>query len=83
MPKPRTPRQTEQDRNKSASSGKFKSGPACEFCGKPAGHNYFSDEESLSIDALGLTLCERKRCMAKREAMSLEERRAVYAASKG
>lgn len=50
----------------------------CEFCGKPAGHDYMSDAESLEIDALGLTLCERKRCVAKRDAMSLEERRAVY-----
>ena len=79
----RTPRQHEQDRNRATASGKFKSGPVCEFCGKPAGHNYYSDEESLSIDALGLTLCERKRCITKRDAMSLEERRAVYAASKG
>lgn len=76
--KPRTQRQQDQDNNKSTSNGQYQKGPVCEFCSKAAGFNYMSDPESLSIDYLGLTLCERQRCIAKRDAMSLDERRAVY-----
>jgi len=81
MSTPRTKPQKDQDDNKDG-SGRFRKGPACEFCRKPAGHDYCSDAESLEVDHLGLLLCARKRCLAKREAMSLDERREVYAANR-
>lgn len=68
-----------QDRDR---SGRYCSTSPCDVCGKPIGTNYFSDDESLDVgeDDLGFFLCERKRCMARREKMDLEDRRKLYAA---
>lgn len=79
----RSQAQHDQDKNKNASTGKFEKCPVCEFCRKPAGHDYCSDAETLMLGYLGLTLCGRVRCAKKREAMSVQERLAVYAANEG
>jgi hypothetical protein len=61
------------------SSGQFIKSAACDGCGKPVGTNYFTDDEVCGGgDGPGFYLCERKRCAARREGMSVDERRALY-----
>jgi len=41
-----------QNRNR-AGNGRYKDGPKCELCGKPAGHEYLSDPRVDSCDVWG------------------------------
>jgi hypothetical protein len=72
------PRHDERDH----ATGRFAASSPCEACGKPAGADYMSDPETLAVSALGLILCERKRCEARRDRLTLEQRLALYAAPK-
>lgn len=63
------------------SDGRFAPINVCECCGKKAPRDdYFSDEDTCNTAGLGLVLCARKRCIAKREAMSVTERIEMYRA---
>lgn len=62
-------------------AGRFEKHDVCECCGKPIKGEYLSDY-NLANDGLGLLLCDRKRCEAKRDAMTVEDRRAMYTANR-
>lgn len=63
-------------------SGKYRASPRCDGCGKPVGTNYFTDGDVCGdTDGPGFFLCERKRCIAKRD-LDLEGRRALYTAQR-
>lgn len=65
-------------------SGRFVKSAACDGCGKPVGTNYFTDGEVCGgSDGPGFYLCERKRCAAAREGLSIEARRALYERVRG
>lgn len=63
-------------------SGRFSKSPPCDFCGKPVGTEYFTDDEAViqGTDGPGFFLCGRARCVNKREALDAEARRAAYTA---
>ncbi len=63
-------------------SGRYRKSPPCDACNKPVGTNWFTDDEVVGgSDGPGFYLCERKRCVAKREGLSVEEREALYEAT--
>ena len=62
------------------SAGRFEAHARCEFCGLAIRGDYWSDPDLDSLGGLGQYLCARVRCRAKREALSTEERAAVYRA---
>lgn len=73
----RTPH-TDRDRR----SGRYANSRACDACGKPVGTNYYTDDEVCEgSDGPGFFLCDRVRCMAKRD-LPLEGRRALYEAQR-
>jgi hypothetical protein len=60
-------------------AGRYAHSSPCEACGKPAGANYYSDDETLASGSpYGLVLCGRKRCVARREKLSVQERIDLY-----
>lgn len=58
-------------------AGRFTAHPVCEACRKPIKGEYLSDEDTANR-GIGLLLCERARCTAKREAMTVDQRIAHY-----
>ena len=63
--------------------GRYATSPRCDCCGKPVGTAYYTDTDVCGgSDGPGFYLCERVRCMAKREGLSAEERRALYTATR-
>lgn len=63
--------------------GKFKKSPPCDACGKPVGTDYMTDDEVVGNgDGPGFFLCDRKRCEAKRDALDVAGRRALYTAQR-
>lgn len=63
-------------------SGRYSPGHLCDCCNKPAGTDPLCDDEVTRGDQIpGFILCERKRCEAKRDALDVEGRRALYAAA--
>lgn len=63
--------------------GQFVKSPACDCCGKPTGRDYCTDDEVCGgNDSPGFYLCSRVRCVAKREALDVEGRRALYTAGR-
>jgi len=61
--------------------GRYALEHACHACGKPAPmDNYYTDDLTCADggDGPGFILCGRKRCIDKREAMTLEQRLAYY-----
>ncbi len=63
-------------------SGRYRKSPKCDGCGKPVGTNYFTDDEVCGAsDGPGFFLCDRKRCVAKRD-LDIEARRALYTAQR-
>jgi hypothetical protein len=54
-------------------AGRFVRVNLCEFCGKKAPVDYFSDEDTANT-GLGLVVCARKRCEAAREALPVADR---------
>jgi hypothetical protein len=68
-------RHEERDRK----TGRYATGPLCDHCGKPTGGDYCSDDEVCQgSDGPGFFLCDRKRCVATRDALTVSERRARY-----
>jgi len=64
-------------------SGQYRKGPQCDACNKPTGTDYFTDDEVCDgSDGPGFFLCDRKRCMARRDIADVEARRALYAATR-
>jgi hypothetical protein len=64
-------------------SGQYRKGPQCDACNKPTGTDYFTDVDVCDGgDGPGFFLCERKRCMARRDALDVEARRALYTAAR-
>jgi len=64
------------------SQGRYDFEPACDCCGKPCGSTvdgYLTDDEVCgNTDGPGFFLCDRKRCAAKREGLTVEQRRELY-----
>lgn len=70
---------TEQQRNRDW-SGRYKDGPICDACNKPAGHEYSTDSDACGLtDGPGFIRCSRARCSRKVDGLSVEARRAFYA----
>lgn len=64
-------------------SGKFRKTELCDACGKRVGTAYFTDTDVCgSTDGPGFFLCDRKRCMAKRDGLDEAARRALYTAQR-
>jgi hypothetical protein len=62
--------------------GKYQASASCDGCGKPVGTNYYTDDEVCGAgDGPGFYLCDRKRCVAKRD-LPVEGRRALYTATR-
>lgn len=60
--------------------GRYSASLPCDACGKSVGTEYFTDDEVCDGgDDPGFTLCNRKRCVAKRD-LPVAERRALYEA---
>jgi hypothetical protein len=60
--------------------GRFAKSMLCDFCCKPIGAIHYTDSDVCGdSDDPGFYLCGRKRCEAKREKLSVEERRVAYA----
>ena len=69
---------TDKDRH-----GRYKATAKCDGCNKPVGTNYFTDEDVCGgSDGPGFYLCDRKRCIAARCKLSVEEKRARYEANR-
>ena len=63
--------------------GRYVASPKCDCCGKPVGTAYFTDADVCGdTDGPGFYLCERVRCMARRDGLGVEERRALYTATR-
>lgn len=63
--------------------GRYATSPRCDCCGKPVGTAYYTDTDVCGgSDGPGFYLCERVRCVAKRDGLSVEERRALYTATR-
>ena len=73
-PKPR-------HRKREKAGGRYAASPPCDACGKPSGTDPLSDDEVMDAtkSSLGLVLCERKTCEAKRGALEVAERAAMHA----
>lgn len=70
------PRHTSRD-----TAGRYAKTHACDGCGRPVGTDYLTDEEACgSTDGPGFYLCERQRCVSKREALDVNSRRVHYTA---
>ena len=66
-----------------ARGGRFVSTPPCDACGKPTGADYMTDSEVCGdSDGPGFFICNRSRCSAKCEKLGVEERRALYTATR-
>lgn len=64
-------------------SGRYEATHPCDCCGKPAGNDFMTDAEVCGgSDGPGFYICERKRCAAKRDGKTVEERRAMYTAER-
>ena len=64
------------------SRGRYAPTALCDCCNRPAGNDPLCDDEVTGGDQVpGFVLCERKRCEAKRDALDVEARRALYAAA--
>lgn len=60
-------------------TGRYSRTLLCDACNKPAGTDPLCDDEVCHGDQTpGFTLCERKRCRARLENLSPEERLAIY-----
>lgn len=60
-------------------TGRYVTSPPCDACGKPVGTDYITDGLVCGNgDGPGFYLCDRKRCRAKRELLSVENRRSLY-----
>lgn len=59
-------------------AGRYAKHEVCEACRKPIKGAYCSDGDTLRTSPYGLLLCERVRCVAKREALPVAERIAYY-----
>lgn len=65
------------------STGQYRKTAKCDACGKPVGTNYYTDDEVCGgSDGPGFYLCDRKRCMSKRDLPTVEARRALYTAQR-
>lgn len=63
-------------------NGQYKKTHLCDCCNKPVGTAFFTDDEVCQgSDDPGFYLCERKACVAKREKLSVDDRRALYNAT--
>jgi hypothetical protein len=61
------------------SDGRYAIEQPCDACGKPIHGEHMTDDEVCgSSDGPGFFLCNRKRCGASYEAMTVEERRAFF-----
>lgn len=60
-------------------AGRYRKSPTCDGCGKPAGTAWFTDEEVCGgSDGPGFYLCDRSACVARRDGLAVEQRRALY-----
>jgi hypothetical protein len=62
--------------------GRFAKHETCEFCNGKIKGDYYSDEDTCNTHGVGMLLCARKRCIAKREALTIEQRIAAYRANR-
>ena len=71
------------EEQKRDSSGRYAVQVRCDACMKPIhGEQYTDDEVCGSTDGPGFLLCGRKRCIARRDALSVEMRRGLYTAGR-
>ncbi len=61
-----------------AADGRFAAHETCEACRKPLRGEYWSDPDTLDAHGVGQYLCARVRCRKLREAMTVEDRIALY-----
>ena len=70
-----------RDQNRDA-SGRYDTEPRCDCCGATCGArvgSHYTDAEICGLgDGPGFYLCGRKKCIAKREQLSIDERRELY-----
>lgn len=68
----------DQQRNRDA-RGRYRGGPQCDACNRPAGYAYASDPVVCgSGDGPGFILCTRPGCSRSMRGMSVDDRRAHY-----
>jgi hypothetical protein len=64
-------------------TGRYEASSLCDGCNKPVGTNYYSDEDVCgSGDGPGFYRCDRKRCAAKLEGLTVEQREAIYTSNR-
>lgn len=69
---------TDQQHNRDT-RGKYKRGPICDACNKPAGYAYASDAEVCGGgDGPGFILCTRPVCSRSTKGLDADARRALY-----
>lgn len=60
-------------------TGRYKNTHACDGCTLPVGADHMTDEEVCGgSDGPGWYICHRRRCAAKLDGLSVEQRREVY-----
>lgn len=60
-------------------AGRYTKHDTCEACGKAIKGEYMSDDETVKLPGgTGLLLCDRKRCITKRDALTVDARVALY-----
>lgn len=66
-----------------SNTGRYVHSTLCDCCGKPCGTEPLCDDEVCGdTDGPGFFICERKRCAAKRDPMTIEQRRELYTAQR-
>jgi hypothetical protein len=69
--------------NARSRNGQYRVTPKCDGCGKPIGTNYFTDSDICGgSDGPGFYICDRVRCAKRLEGLNVEQRRAVYEATR-
>lgn len=64
-------------------AGRYKASALCDGCNKPVGTNYYTDDDVCGgSDGPGFFMCERKRCAAKLEGLTVEQREAIYTSNR-
>jgi hypothetical protein len=71
---PKLSRVEEATRTARGASGRFVKVQCCDFCQKPVTGEHFTDSRVCGgTDGPGFYLCDRKRCIAKRDALEAAE----------
>jgi len=64
-------------------TGRYAQGALCDYCGKPTGVEYCTDDEVCGAsDGPGFLLCSRKGCIKARIQLNVKARDAIYTAQR-